>query len=102
MSRAAIEAAVGLVKKGAVAGLVAHDAVEEGAGVVRAHVGVGFGDALGLGRDVAQGPLQPASLARFINRVDGFEGGFQYGPKVVPHNAFPLPAYARNDIGVVS
>ena len=68
--------------------------------MVRAHVGVGFGDALGLGRDMAQGSFQPAGFAGFFSCIDSFQGGFQYGMKVVPHDAFPLSAYAPDDIGV--
>ena len=81
--------------------LVAHDAVEQRPGVVGAHVGVGFGDALGFGGEVMQGALQAGGLARRLNGVDGLQRGFEHRAEVVAHDALPFAGHLPHDIGLV-
>ena len=61
----------GAGEEGAVAGLVAHNLVEQRASVVCAHVGVRLGNALCLGSDVVKGTFQTGQLARVLNGLDG-------------------------------
>ena len=88
-------------EEGAVGRLVAHDAVEEGAGVVCSHVGVGFGDTLRLRRDVSQCALQAADLARSFDAEDDFDGGSQHRLEIDAQDGAPLNEQLVNDIDVV-
>ena len=86
---------------GAVGRLVAHDSVEQGAGVVGAHVGVGLGDALRFRGEVAQGAFQPRQFAGVLDGFHGGDGGFQHRAEVVEHDALPLPPDADDHVHLV-
>ena len=85
----------------AVAGLVAHNAVEQGACVIRAHVSVGFGQALGLGCNVAQSAFQSCQFASVLNGFDGFDCWFQDRTEVAAHDLVPFPANPAHHVHVV-
>ena len=88
-------------EESAVGGLVAHDAVEQRAGMVGAHVRVGLGDALGFGGKMMQGAFQAGGLARRLDRVNRFQGRFEHRAEVVAHDALPFAADRPHDVGLV-
>ena len=53
--------------------------IEQRAGVVRAHVGVGLGDALSLSRDVTEGAFQTSQFARVLDSFYGSDRRFKDG-----------------------
>ena len=88
-------------KESAVAGLVAHHAIEQRPGMVGAHIGISFGNALGLGGQMAQGAFQSGQFAGRFNILNDVHGRLHNGAKVVSDDGIPLAPDSGDNISVV-